>query len=121
MDRMTQILEKLIDRTQEGRLGWHTTADPDRFLTTLDTIGVIVNSRSQLGLETQYRVEIQNQDGVTIEVLETPDLNLFSSQVGFADQHQAPLIERLFKLARQSALEVDLTLDELVNHLDAIR
>ena len=121
MDRMTQILEKLLERTYEGKVSWRATADPDGFLAALDTVGVIVSSRSQLGLGSLYKVEIQNKDGVALEVKETPDGTIgFVGQEGVANDHQSVLIGRLFNLARQSALKVDSTLEELVNHLDAI-
>lgn len=122
MDRMTQILEKLISRTHEGKVNWRPTANPDGFLTTLDTIGVIVSSRSNLGFGSLYKVEIQNEEGVALEIMETPDDVIgFVGQEGVANQEQSRLIERLFQLARQSALKVDSTLEELANHLDAIR
>lgn len=118
MDRTTQILEKLIERTQEGKVSWHTTVDPDGFLTTLDTISVIVSSNQPF---VEYRVEIQNQDGVTVMVKETPD-SLPAMLIRHEDErHLDQLLGRLFGLARRSALKVDSTLEELVSHLDAIR
>ena len=117
MDRTTQILEKLIERTQEGKVSWHTTVDPNGFLTTLDTISVIVSSSQPL----EYRVEIQNQDGLPVMIQETPDRLLKGLVRQEDEQHLSQLLGRLFGLARRSALKVDSTLEELVSHLDAIR
>ena len=83
---------------------------------------MIVSSRSNLGFGSLYKVEIQNEEGVALEIMETPDDVIgFVGQEGVANQEQSRLIERLFQLARQSALKVDSTLEELANHLDAIR
>ena len=120
MDRMTQVLEKLINRTQEGKIKWRTTVDPDAFLATLDTSGVIISSIGQPFVETRYRVEIQNQDGVTVIFKEAPSL-LAAIVSQEDDQKLAQLLGKLFMQARQSALKVDSTLEELANHLDAIR
>ena len=122
MDKMMLILHKLIDHTQEGRVTWHTTADTDGFLATVDTVGIVISSlgkQSMSGGE-RYKVQILNREGRIAEVIETRDeFGLIPSE-RLASDEQAQAMESLFVLARRSALDVDATLDELVHQLDAI-
>ena len=118
MDRITKIitiLKKLIERTQEGKIRWSETADPDVFIATVDTIGVIVKRMNwgRSGFES-FKVEILNREGriaedLTIDDVTTADYNPLGD-----------LIEQLHTLARRSALDAEATLDDLVQELDAI-
>ena len=122
MDKMTLILHKLIDHTQEGRVAWHTTADPDGFLATVDTVGISISSlgkQSMVG-EERYKVQILDREGRIAEVIETHDEYGLIPRERLASDEQAQAMESLFVLARRSALDVDATLDELVHQLDAI-
>ena len=122
MEKMTQILEKLIDRTQEGKIIWHTTADPDGFLATLDTLGVVVSylGKQSFASNERYKVQILNSEGRTAEVIETKDEYgpIEPERIATLGQDQA--MSRLFTLARRSALDTDSTLEELAKQLDAI-
>ena len=122
MDTMTQILEKLVERTQEGKINWRTTVDSDAFAAAVDTLGVVVSSRGQSLFEPQFNTQILNRDGKTAGVLETLHPNARRATGAWvADTEQAQTMARLFRLARHSALDVDTTLKELAEQLDAIR
>ena len=120
MGNFARVLEGLINRTHEGKLNWHTTADPDRFMTAVDMIVVVVSRLSRgisLGNE-RHRLEIVNDEGITVEVLETNDtLGLFPSE-RLPTAEQAEKLSQLFTLARRSALDTDATLEKLANSLD---
>ena len=114
MDTMTQILEKLVERTQEGKINWRTTVDPDAFAAVIDTLGVVVSSRGPSLMEHSpyFKIQIMNRNGKTAEVIETADASgSQGSGVVVADGEQAQTMARLFRLARHSALDVDTTLE----------
>ena len=103
MDRITKIitiLDKLIERTQEGKIHWSETADPDVFIATVDTIGVIVKRANwgRSGFES-FKVEILNREGRIAEEL-TIDRATTSDDNPLDDS-----IEQLHTLARRSALD----------------
>ena len=116
MDRMTTILDGLINRTEEDKLQWRTSADTNAYVALVDDISVVVRSLDSL-LNDRYRIEIQNDKGITVEVLQTTDEFTIVSSDTYADTTQADKLGCLFRLARRSALDTDATLDRLANSL----
>ena len=122
MSRMTAILRGLINRTEEGKLNWQTSVNDDVFFASVDTTGVTIRS---LGAEMfvgpeRHRLEVLNDNGVTAVVLETPDSYGLVPPENIATAEQAQDMNRLFVLARKSALNIDSTLEKLVTDLDRI-
>lgn len=115
MDRMTTILQGLIERTEQAELSWKTSVDKNAFIAAVDTTGIIVRMLDDF-LET-HRLEILNDDGVTAVVLETSDPMRKAPKESRATDEQATELSRLFTLARQSALNADLTLEKLAKSL----
>ena len=121
MDKMTSILGKLIDLTQEGKLKWSETADQDGFIATVGNLGVIVRYLGRPFGNERHKFEILNRDGRIAETLETDDEVVFITDEIIASDDQAHAMARLYSLARRSALDADATLDDLAQQLDAIR
>ena len=66
----------------------------------------------------RYQLEILNDQGTTVEVLETKDpLALEFRELGVTEELDKQL-SQLFTLARRSALDADATLEKLANSLD---
>ena len=112
----------LINRTEEGKLNWQTSVNDDVFFASVDTTGVTIRS---LGVEMivgpeRHRLEVLNDNGVTAVVLETPDNYGLVPPENIATAEQAQDMNRLFVLARKSALNIDSTLEKLVTDLDRI-
>lgn len=123
MGKIDEILAGLTERTNEGRLKWRTSANPNGFVSAVGDIAVIVSLVEQQGLgqDARFRLEILNDQGVTVEAIETVDSFGFLPEHRRATNEQAQCLSRLFALARRSALDVNATLDELARNLDAIR
>ena len=115
MDKTSEILDGLINRTKEGKLTWHTTITRDTFITSVDTIGIVVKLLDDF-LE-RYQIEIQNDEGVTAYILQTPHLAKGAKAENEANPEQDRKLSRLFTLARSSALNTDLTLEKLAESL----
>ncbi len=113
MNKISEILDGLINRTEEGKLTWQTTVNRDTFITAVGTIGVRVKLLDDF-LEI-HRIEIQNDEGLTVQILQTPDLVKGSKNQ--ATPEQARQLSCLFALARGSALNADLTLEKLAESL----
>lgn len=122
MGKIDEILVGLTERTAEGRLNWRTSANPNGFVSAVGDIGVIVSLVDKLGLgqDERFRLEILNDQGVTVETIETVDSFGFGPEHNRATNEQAQCLSRLFALARRSALDADATLDELARNLEAI-
>ena len=120
MSKIADVLQSLIRRTSDGKLGWQTSVDPDRFLVVIDTIGVTIRrtGRASVVGDERYQLEILNDQGTTVEVLETKDpLALEVRELGVTEELDKQL-SQLFTLARRSALDADATLEKLANSLD---
>ncbi len=115
MNRMSEILDGLINRTKENKLTWRTSVDSDAFVTSVGTIAIVVRLLDDF-LEL-HQIEIQNDEGVTVQVLQTPRLPGRLVTETDATPEQAQKLSRIFTLARSSALNSDLTLEKLAESL----
>ena len=104
MIELDQILEGLVQRTTEGKLKWSRTVQNDRFVASVDAISVVIEEF----LHSEYSLEILNEAGEKVESLEFPDTT----------DVQNRQLARLYALARQSALNVEETLEKLAKALD---
>ena len=123
MSRMDDILSSLVRRTEEGKLKWRTSADSQVFIASVDTIGIAVRrigQRNHLVSEERHKLEILNDEGMTVEVLETGDDFGLVPTESLATGEQARNLNRLFTLARRSALESDATLEKLARNLERL-
>ena len=112
MSQLDHILERLVQRTADGSLTWRRSGDNDKFVMSVDGITVAVTDlRGAMGFASLgQRLEIINESGQTVEVL---DVNSHPTI------EQEERLERLFILARRSALETQATLEKLANALTA--
>lgn len=104
MIELSQILAGLIQRTEEGKLQWIRTVEDDRFISSVDAISIVVVEVKH----PNYRLEILNESGETVESLE------YESTTPTQDQQLASL----YALARRSALNTDVTLEKLAKALE---
>ena len=105
MTELDKILEGLIRRTTEGRLKWSRTFQSDRFVTSVDAVSIVISER----FHSVYGLEILNEDGETVESIESP----------YTSEAQNRQFERLFVLARRSALNSEATLQKLAKSLNS--
>ena len=113
MDRMSEILEGLNKRTEEGKLTWRTGVGLDSFITSVDDIVIFIREE----FDGRHRLSIVNDAGATARELQTP-ISLEDEQwEDDATPEQARELSRLFALARNSALKTDSTLEQLAKSL----
>ena len=116
MNELDRILDGLIQRTSDGKLNWSRTAEANQFVTSVDTISVIVRRRSvslpSLGTSVpEFQLEILDDQGTSIETF-------VSGGASTTPQRQQNLA-RLHDLARHSALSIQETLEKLVKALES--
>ena len=120
MTNMARVLKGLLQRTEEGKLSWRASVSGNEFAAAIDTIAVVVKSVKTGGLlgTDRYKLEVLNEQGVTVEALESQDEYGFvpSDRVATSEQHGE--MSRLFTLARRSGLDTDATLEKLANRLE---
>ena len=120
MDKMTEILTKLIEKSRDGKIAWRDTAVKQTFLTMLGETGVSIGFNSVTSV---YELQILDNRGRVIESVSAgyPSLaELEFSLPGAEKQIATNTLRDLHEVARRSALNIDATLDEIASHLDAI-
>ena len=107
MIELGQILDGLVQRTTEGKLKWSRSVHDGRFVTSVDTISVVIEEYVSGG-NTRHRLDIVDESGDTVESLD------FRDTTGQQDEELA----RLYVLARRSAHNIDATLEKLARGLE---
>lgn len=106
---LDQVLTGLVQRTAESKLKWRKTIYDGRFATSVDAISVvIVRSVEETFGEYEYRLDIMDESGETVESLGPEDTTV----------EQDAELKRLFVLARRSALNIDSILQKLAQGLE---
>ena len=86
---------------------WNRSVEPDRFVTSLDAISIVVMEITGAG-PNNYRLDILDETGQTVETLSYQDTTV----------EQDRELARLFVLARRSAHNTDVTLEKLAKALE---
>lgn len=115
MADMTDILTKLIEKSRDGKIAWRETSRKQKFLAMLGETGISISSDATNGV---YELQIIDTHGRVIESMSAryPPHKSVTARV----RQLAYNLRELHGIARRSALNIDLTLDELASHLDAI-
>ena len=106
-EKLSQIAESLCARTQAGSVTWNETADPDKFVTSLEDYSIAIEA------ESEYKISLQlvNSKGRPIAAMEafraqTPPKS--TTWKTFSD---------LYEMARRQALKIDQALDDVLNRV----
>ena len=121
MSALDQILEGLVRRTTDGKLQWRRNVASNEFVTAIDAIAVVVKevSKAYIDVPARYQLEIINDEGDAVEVLETSDTLDPISDDWREPSAQDRQLAHLYELARRSALNTQATLEKLVKALEA--
>lgn len=120
MSELDKILEGLVQRTVDGKLKWNRTVETRQFVTSVDAISVVVRELNEAHLTTpaRHRLEILDVEGSTVEVLESEDEYGLVPVDRLATSEQSYYMDRLYALARRSALDTQSTLQKLAKALE---
>ena len=121
MSEMDQIWEGLIRQTGDGKLSWRPSVPNGAFVTSVDTISVVVRelSTGKYSAAARHQLEIFNDEGYTAEVLDTGHRLAGSVKEIEAARERARQLRHLHQLARRSALNTQATLEKLAKALEA--
>ena len=121
MTSIDQIIDRLIQLTEDGTLEWESSSNGDELTVSVDAFSVKLKWLEPDGFPVweRYRLAILNDDGSTVRTLETDDEFGFVSRGRVATPEQAKQMELLFAVAHRSALNIEATLAQLVKALEA--
>ena len=108
MIELASILEGLIQRTTEGKLKWTRSALENQFITSIDTISIVVLEEEDRWGSPRYRLNIFGEKEEMVDSLGFPDYS----------ETQDLELKRLYILARRSTNNAEATLEKLAKALD---
>ena len=106
MAGMTDVIDKLTERTTEGRVPWKTAFGESSFSARLGNLLVLIAARG----DNSIKLSVSNEKGTEVDSVESPNLN---PQV-------SARLNYLYNSARRTALDTDHTLEELLELLDEV-
>ena len=108
MAETSDILTRLLERTDEDKVIWQTTVEDNEFLVVLGKLSVTIRQYEFQGMQNVLR--ILNEEGTEIEML------------GTSTNEGAPWyaeLSDLYRKARRIALGVDSQLEDLLKVLES--
>lgn len=109
MAEITDVLTKLLERTNENKISWKTTVDEATFVAVIGNLSVAVSPYFD-SFDEDIRLQILNREGEEVDRFDATTIG--SSSI---TSHR---LDDLYKKARRVALGVDAQLDELLQELN---
>ena len=116
------VLDSLIQKTEERKLNWAASAEPDEFIASVGRISVLIRQLGgdNLNLGERHRFAVFNGQGEVADVLETADIYGLGPTETRATTNQASKLLRLYIAALRSSRGAHEAFAELAEGLDAI-
>ncbi|MDA0734202.1 MAG: hypothetical protein O2860_06430 [Chloroflexi bacterium] len=108
MAEITDVLAKLLERTNENKVNWQSTSDENTFVAVLGNLSVSIGTLGEW--DERVVLHILNREGRVIESL--------VGGTGQGNQYWTPDLYDLHTKAKRVSLGVDSQLDELLAALD---
>lgn len=100
-----EVITRLIEATNQGRVGWKETAQPRQFTASFGGKWTLLIDEDWFGSppENEYHLLFKNSEGDTLVSITS---------------HANPSVADLFELARRHALKIDDALADFLSELD---
>ncbi len=116
--KFSLILEKLLERTEEGKLKWKNTANRNTYLVVLEDSSISISRNfiddEYLGPDEFYTFDFRNGNGDIVESVDI--LKFIGSDKPTKEFEKAEII---YKIARNQSLKVDKIVDRILEQLAA--
>ena len=109
MAEIADIITKLLERTNEGKVSWRTSVDEKTFTAVVGSTSTLVSARDDALRNQQVQFRILDRQGREIERYDT--LHQYEAEIGAC-------LRELYTKAKRVALGVEDQLDELLKALE---
>ena len=113
-EKIDQLIVRLTELTDHGRLTWEETADEDTFLASVGKFVVT------LGKENREDSWGNTHENLQFKILDAAGKTLDEASSDGQVLHDSQRLSGLYELARRSALHVDEALSDLLASLEHI-
>lgn len=120
LERSLAIVQKLYDRTREGKVDWQPADDARAFRTDFNDLDLIIHELPDPDYpdEPDYSLEIAEKfAGRIIETISNQSLRPVMDRKNSEGLNPYALMHATFEMARRKALKVDDALQNLLNQL----
>src|SRR5262249_11534535 len=110
-DKIRAFVEKLVDRTEEGKVNWERTVNEGIYQASFPNYTVHLFTRpSRTDSENEdFVLQIKDEDGAVIEEVDDTMLS-----TGYPNDKIFTRMRKMFALARRQALGVDRAVDAIL-------
>jgi len=121
--KTAKMIDRLADRTSEGKVNWEQTADERIFQVAFPNYSVTISSeRTSNDPEPEYVVSILNDSGLLVEQVTADDLEeyvseTYSHSIERSGAYANKLLEKLYENARGHAMGVGRAVDQILGEL----
>ena len=112
-DRLQELVKRLYEQTDKGKVVWEKTPDKKTFQASFPTHAIRISVKDFFG-DAVYEVSIYDKEGDMVERIET---NSVWESTTSLPAEMSPIVADLYSRARRMALDVDQTLDTLLQTL----
>ena len=115
MVEMKDVVARLANLTQQGRVPWRATVDETTFVATFGKLSVLISSKpASPGADiSSYRLSVLDEKGREIDF---STASYGPSAAGI----RLPDLVPLYTTAKRTALGADRRLEELMNEMDSV-
>lgn len=112
-DKVRSFIEKLAARTEQGKVSWERTADDGVYQASFPnyTVHVLTRHNPERRDETDYVLQIKDEDGAVIEDVSDETLSIRTGDP------ISKIMGAMFRQARRKALGVDKAVDAILSAL----
>jgi len=117
-EKLGDLVARLKQRTEEGRVGWEQTSARGRFQTTLNDHSLVITEQEcEDDPEiTEYCITIFNRDGDDIECF--TDRDLAAIPEANAETTYRAMMKEIYAIARRKALGAEEAVEAILEVLD---
>ena len=110
-EKIAKILEKLNEKTTQGKIQWEQTNIPDIFQTSFPEYSVRILRQTDEYEYGDYILQLYNSEGILLETANDVDIKTVLEESN-------QIMRNLYETARRIALKVDESLDSIIAELD---
>lgn len=109
-----ELIERLIDNTDQEKLHWEETAFPGKFIAHMSKVDIVVSYEfNRTYNKHEYAFAIETKDGSLIDRIKASEKD---STVFVGDDFI--LLSNIYEKARRKALNIDKTIDDILGELN---
>ena len=111
MAKVEEVVDKLLERTEQNKIGWETTVTENTFITVVGNLGVSIGLPRPALIDDTVRLRVHDKTGEVVQELKADRNGYGATYYKLRELHQK---------AKLKAQGEDTGLDELLAELERV-